>query len=190
MTADAAVWKEGFAKRGAPPLTEPPPPSRPQRQCIMIACAADSSAAEALRDFRVHDLLRTPVTMPALRRMLHKWLPSPAQSVDLEVLLDAATAAARSPKRCKANVLRSARILQALDIARPSMRYGARTEGVASTWQVENCPISVLAVATLFQQLGFWIDTVPNGESAMARPSPRRYTRERYLYCTRNMVSS
>ena len=115
MDTNADGWKEGFPARGVPRIDTPPLPTTPprQRQCIMIACAADMTAVEDLQNFRVYDLLRSPVTAPALRRMLHKWLPSPAQSVDRESLLDAAAAAARSPKRCKSNVLRSARVLQA-----------------------------------------------------------------------------
>ena len=50
--------------------------AEPPRQTIIIACTADDDCnQDSLRRYGMHDLLRKPVSVKALRHMLHKWLP-------------------------------------------------------------------------------------------------------------------
>ena len=54
-----------------------PGASRPH-DTAMIACSSADVTPEKLHEAGMHDFLKKPVTMPALRHIIHKWLPTPS----------------------------------------------------------------------------------------------------------------
>lgn len=60
----------------------------PQQQpTILIACSSDLPTDGSLSQYGIHDVLPKPVTMKALRHVMHKWLPrASAVEFDLDAL--------------------------------------------------------------------------------------------------------
>lgn len=120
-----------------------------QRQAVVIACSSSKVDPNDASVAGMSDILVKPVTMSALRHVLHKWMPRLSSPEDDD---PTATSRTSGPKRSKSDVLHSTRILQ-----------------------VEDCRIAATAVERLFQSLGFWIDSAIDGETAMSLLASRQY---------------
>ena len=104
----------------------------------------------------IHDLLPKPVSMRALRHMIHKWLP---RHHALQGAADNAAACALSLGGGSAP-------------GAPGAPTGASTCRILL---VEDCQVTRLATEELFQQLGLWIATAADGESAMTMLAKRDF---------------
>ena len=110
-----------------------------EHDTIMIACTSDIEPA-TLHEHGLKDVLHKPVTMGALRHMLHKWMPRHnAASFALQSTPRPLGAGAKSGSGAF-----SARILA-----------------------VEDCEVTAMATQFMFQEMGLWIDIADDGEAAM-----------------------
>jgi len=117
------------------------------RPTILIACTADTTATRPLLEqYGIADVLVKPVTVQAMRHMLHKWLPRDA-SPPGEALVTHQGPVRRS-------------------------RSGNVNERILL---VEDCEVTLLATELLLQQQGLVLDTATSGEEAMEALSKRDY---------------
>jgi len=124
-------------------------------ETVLIACTSNIKQSQ-LDLSGMADVLHKPVSMAVLRHTLHKWLPRlHTGQLDISSLGISSVSGSLGAHRdsSRSMLMNTTRILQ-----------------------VEDCRIAASAVQNLFQSLGFWIDTVANGEEAMAfLASPRQY---------------
>ena len=106
---------------------------------------------DELAQFGVADVLYKPVTMASLRQMLHKWLPSASEL---------------SPALSKL-CLQGGHV-DATDVC-GGIGCGKQPTRIL---HVEDCLVAARAVEHICQALGFWVDTVYDGEAAMVRVCP------------------
>jgi len=122
----------------------------PQQQpTILIACSSDLPTDGSLSQYGIHDVLPKPVTMKALRHVMHKWLPR-ASAVEFD--------------------------LDALQLSQPASLQRNRSGIFAGRiLLVEDCVVTRTATELVFQQLGLCADLAADGTSAMDQLLKRDY---------------
>ena len=145
----------GSTPAGAPAASAPGAPSGGKDEVgegmlttIIIACtSSDIGSPTSLQRYGIHDVLPKPVSLPALRHMLHKWMPR-----------DYCASVPQEPA------------------AQHRTLGGASTGPIGGRiLLVEDCEVTRLATQLLLQQQGLRIDTALTGEDAMAILTRRDY---------------
>ena len=137
-------------------------------QTVVIACTADRSTSfDQIASYGVHDLIHKPVSLPALRHALHKWMPRRDADLDpLAPLGGSGANSSSSSSRPAASISNS----NNLSIAKTaSGRISLRV------LLVEDCEVTRTASDLVFRQLGLCIDTASTGEAAVARLERHQY---------------